>query len=201
MNHTCYYNRKGWYSIVLQAIVDHKYCFTDVYVGWPGSVHDARVLANSSVYEEINDGKLLHGTVQDGIPLFLLGDSAYPLRSWLMKPFPHFGALSAHQKLYNYRICRGRVVVEIAFGRLKARWRRLSKQNDMDVENVPTVVGACCTLHNICQVHGDNFLDEWLNEINDVNPSTSLEEVTPTQQGSGESTRQALMLYFSVHPL
>lgn len=62
--------------------------------------------------------------------LFLLGD---PLRPWLMKPFPHSGALSSHQKLYNYRICRGRVVVEIAFGRLKARWRRLSKQNDMNV--------------------------------------------------------------------
>ena len=52
MNHTCYYNRKRWYSIVLQAIVDHNYLFTDVYVGWPGSVHDACVLANSSIYEK-----------------------------------------------------------------------------------------------------------------------------------------------------
>ena len=146
MNHTCYYNRKGWYSIVLQAIVDHNYLFTDVYVGWPGSVHNAHVLANSSIYEKINDGKLLCGPVQDGIRLFLVGDSAYSLRPWLMKPFPHSGALSAQQKLYNYRMCRGRVVVEIAFGRLKARWKRLSKQNDMNVGNVPTVVGAFSTI-------------------------------------------------------
>jgi len=120
MNHTCYYNRKGWYSVILQAIVDHKYLFTDIYIGWPGSVHDAHVLANSSVYQKICDGKLLCGPEKDGIRMFLVVDSAYPLHPWLMKPFPHSGSLSAAQKQYNYRMCRGRVVVEIAFGRMKA---------------------------------------------------------------------------------
>ena len=49
MNHTDYYNRKGWYSIIVQAIVDHNYLFCNVYGGWPGSVHDVRVLANSGL--------------------------------------------------------------------------------------------------------------------------------------------------------
>ena len=106
-----------------------------------------------------------------------------------MKPFSHSGALSTQQKLYNYRMCRGTVVVEIVFGRLKACWRRLSKQNYMNVDNVPTVVGACCILHNICQIHGDNFNDKWLNEINDVVPSGSTEEIPSTAGGGGESTR------------
>ena len=35
----------------------------------------------------------------------------------------------------------------------------------MVVENVPTVVGACCILHNICQIHGDTFNEEWLQDI------------------------------------
>ena len=41
-----YYNRKGFQSILLQGVVDHQCKFMDVYIGWPGSVHDARVLAN-----------------------------------------------------------------------------------------------------------------------------------------------------------
>ena len=47
--HQCpadFYNRKGWHSIILQGTVDHAGRFIDVYVGWPGCVHDARHLAN-----------------------------------------------------------------------------------------------------------------------------------------------------------
>ena len=63
MNHTDYYNRKGWYSIVTQAVVDHNGLFCDLCIGWPGSVHDTRVLSNSRVYQKINDGCLLLGDV------------------------------------------------------------------------------------------------------------------------------------------
>ena len=58
-NATDYFNRKRQHSIVLQAIVDHEYKFMDVYAGWPGSVHDARVLTNSSVFAKCENGTFL----------------------------------------------------------------------------------------------------------------------------------------------
>ena len=47
--HTDYFNRKGWHSIILQGIVGPCYRFWDINVGWPGSVHDARVFANTDI--------------------------------------------------------------------------------------------------------------------------------------------------------
>ncbi|KAI2645094.1 hypothetical protein H4Q32_024121 [Labeo rohita] len=49
-NSHCYYNRKLFHSIQLQAITDHRGKFLHIFVGYPGSVHDARVLRNSPVY-------------------------------------------------------------------------------------------------------------------------------------------------------
>ena len=47
-----YYNRKGYYSIVMQGLVDCRGLFMDVCIGWPGKVHDARVFTNSSLYHK-----------------------------------------------------------------------------------------------------------------------------------------------------
>ena len=51
--HQRYINRKGFYSIVLMAIVDDREKFTYVYSGQPGSMHDARVLKQSAFWREV----------------------------------------------------------------------------------------------------------------------------------------------------
>lgn len=53
-----YYNRKGFYSMVLQGLVDHRYRFMNINFGYPGSVHDARVFTNSRVFRLGNEGEL-----------------------------------------------------------------------------------------------------------------------------------------------
>ena len=54
-----YYNRNGFYSILMQAVVDSQGRFIDVNIGWPGKVHDARVLANLKFYHIAFSGTFL----------------------------------------------------------------------------------------------------------------------------------------------
>ena len=49
-NHAAYVNRKSFHSIVMEALVDDRYLFRDIVVGWLGSVHDARIFSNSELY-------------------------------------------------------------------------------------------------------------------------------------------------------
>ena len=197
-----YFNRKGHHSIVMQAMVDSDYTFMDIYVGWPGSVHDARILANSKLFREAEAGTLLpdikrsiHGT---DVPLLTLGDPAYPFLPWLMKPYTNNGRLTSKQFRFNYRLSRARMVVECAFRRLKGRWRSLLKRNDTRVEFLPTYIAACCVLHNICEIHGDSVNNDWLDTQD--NGSCNQTGQTNVSQGSttqvASCTREALTDYF-----
>ena len=83
-SHLVYVNRKGYHSIIMQAVVDSNYIFRDVVIGWPGSVHDARVLSNSSIYQRGSNDQLfpeiLTKQIQGkDVSPFIIGDPAYPL--------------------------------------------------------------------------------------------------------------------------
>ena len=195
-----YYNRKGFHSIVLQALVDHDYRFMNVYVGWPGSVHDARILANSTVFARGEAGTLAPNSVQSiggvPVPVVILGDPAYPLLPWLLKPYPGVG-LSSKQKKFNTRLSRARVVVECAFGRLKGRWRSLLKRYDSKVKFLPAQVTACFILHNLCEVHKDSFNEQWLDDaVRQSYISSSTGNPPPSSSGAAIGIRNALCDYF-----
>ena len=193
-----YYNRKGWHSMLLQGTVDFKGRFIDLYIGWPGRVHDARVFSNSSLYDRgqrkallPNKPVSLSGT---DVPLVILGDPAYPLLPWLMKAFVNNGRLTSEQNTFNYRLSKARVVVEHAYGRLKGRWRCLLKRLDIDVDDVSEVVAACCVLHNICEVKGD---EDWAEDVEEVGNVSSASSCNITQPSSDSiAIRNAYMQYF-----
>ncbi|XP_064630215.1 uncharacterized protein LOC135489052 isoform X1 [Lineus longissimus] len=164
-----YYNRKAYHSYNVQAYVDDRYHFRDVVAGWPGSVHDARVLGNSDLYDLGQSGRLFAGVTKNvsgtDLPPVILGDPAYPLLPWLMKPYPVNAQTTAEQKRFNYMQSRNRMVVENSFGFLKGRWRRLLKRNDFRDIAVPNIILACWTLHNLCEDQGEDFPDHWHGEV------------------------------------
>ena len=99
-------------------------------------MHDARVLANSPLYGFGQSGTLFppdKTEVINGvrIPVVIIGDATYPLLEWLMKPYADNGRLSPSQRAFNNNLSSTRMAKEIAFGRLKGRWRILLKRLDM----------------------------------------------------------------------
>ncbi|KAM6936882.1 uncharacterized protein FYW49_020689 [Xenentodon cancila] len=168
-----YVNKRGWHSVILQAVVDHELRFTDVYAGWPGSTSSSAVLCSSDLYlkaEDRPDGYLFpreKSLLSDGveIPVHLIGDASYPLKPWLMKGYSEEHRLSPEQRRFTFTLASVRSVVDAAFMRLKGRWRCLLKKSDIDVSMMPRVVVSCCVLHNICEQRGDAFLPEWSVEM------------------------------------
>ncbi|CAI6373946.1 unnamed protein product [Macrosiphum euphorbiae] len=76
-----YVNRKGYHSINVQLICDSKLNILNVNALFPGSTHDIHVWNNSSILQTLQE---LHR--RNHKDFFLLGDSGYPLRQWLLTP-------------------------------------------------------------------------------------------------------------------
>ena len=115
---------------------------------------DGGVFADTDLKRAIEDGTL--GIPDDAplpndsepVPFAIVADEAFPLKTWLMKPYPQRG-LSHDERIYNYRLCRARRIVENAFGVLANRWRVLLKRIDIHPQRAELVVLACCALHNL----------------------------------------------------
>ncbi|KAM3611514.1 uncharacterized protein V6R79_019929 [Siganus canaliculatus] len=147
----CYFNRKLFHSVQLQAICDHQCQFLDLFVGHPGSVHDARVLKNSPLY--------VH-SLYPPEGYYILGDGGYPCMSEpmaIITPYrePVRNAVAAR---FNRHHAKARSIIERAFGIMKTRWRSIFFKA-LEVHHVFAVriIACCAILHNICLKNGDNL--------------------------------------------
>ena len=52
------------------------------------------------------------------------------------------------------------MVIECAFGRLKARFGALRRPMDLNIRDLPYVIYACFVLHNFCEEHNETVGEE-----------------------------------------
>jgi hypothetical protein len=148
-----FYNYKGFCSIVLLGVVDAEYKFLWTSVGSNGSASDAGIFIECSLRDALEENTIgfppAEPLPQDdrNTPYFILGDDAFPLRTWLMKPYSLRG-MTNEQRVFNYRLSRARRVVENAFGILAHRWRCLLTTLQCSPSSAISIVLAATTLHN-----------------------------------------------------
>ena len=71
-----YYFKMGSYCMVAQAVVDCRKRFIDIFVGFPSSVNDQRILCRLSLYRQVCQHNLIHADrgSQNNICPYLLED-------------------------------------------------------------------------------------------------------------------------------
>nr|CAI5824127.1 unnamed protein product [Callosobruchus analis] len=117
-----YHNYKGFFSIVLFALVDADYNFLFVDIGCQGRISDGGVFQNSVLYHKIA------GRQKDA-PYIFIADDAFPLTKHIMKP-------------------RARRVVENVFGIISSVFRVLRKPLLLEPNKAQVIVMAIVCLHN-----------------------------------------------------
>ena len=127
--------------------------FLYIDVGRNGRMSDGGVFANTPIYEKLqsNDLRLPPDKPLPGrekpIPHLIVGDDAFPLKTYLMKPYPS-RELDITKRIFNYRLSRARRIVENVFGILSSRFGVFKKAIPLEPEKAEKVILACCVLHN-----------------------------------------------------
>jgi len=150
-----FYNYKNYFSVHLQGVCDAKYKFITVDIGAYGKQSDSGVFTESNIYNYLETNSFnvppnrpLPNT-NIPMPFVLLGDQGYPLKEYLMRPYPCTTNLDPEKEIFNYRLSRARRMIECTFGILVSKWRCLKTELQVNEDHVDTLVKCICLLHNI----------------------------------------------------
>ncbi|KAK3726594.1 hypothetical protein RRG08_057671 [Elysia crispata] len=153
-----YYNYKHFHSIILLALVDANLKFLYVDVGANGRSGDAGVFRDSPLFQGLERKSLnvprdkpLPGMDQP-TPHVIVGDDAFPLKTYLMKPYPDKGDVGLKEKMqsriFNYRLSRARRYSKNAFVTLCQRFGIFQSAINLTPDKAILVTQTAICLHN-----------------------------------------------------
>lgn len=137
-----YRDRKGWFSINVQTVVDAEARIINIVARWPGASHDQTIFNASRLRRRLEDG--------DFANYLIVADSGYRNTTYMVTPFLPNAIDSPQKELFNVSQIRTRNVVERSYGIWKRRFPVLS--TGIKLRKMKTVLGvivASAILHNI----------------------------------------------------
>lgn len=134
-----YRNRKSWFSYNVQAVCDADLKFTNLIARWPGSVHDSTIFNDSPLRVEFESG--------DYPNCYLLGDSGYPCKTYLLTPLNNPNTLA--EQNYNDAHIQTRNPIERAYGVWKRIFPCLSLGMRVKKQTALHIIVATAVLYNI----------------------------------------------------
>lgn len=185
-NEHIYVCRKGYHSINVQVACDAHKRFVSISVKYPGHAHDSFVFKNSNLRRRLEN---LSRTQ------WILGDSGYPNRRYLLTPLLH--PRTRAEKSYNTSHMKTRVVVECLNGIWKSRFLCLSHKVTGPLPFTPQrcvqVIAATAVLHNIALSH--RLPNPEYDVENDIE---EIEEATLTETDGFRVREKLINEYFTV---
>lgn len=134
--------------------MDANYRFIYVDVGCNGRISDGGVFKNSTLFTAMENNTLnvpppeCLQNESFPLPYAIVSDDAFPLKTYIQKPFNQAGLTNKERRVFNYRLSCARRVVENSFGILTNRFRVFMAPISLNPEKIETIVMACCSLHN-----------------------------------------------------
>ncbi|XP_071581590.1 uncharacterized protein [Temnothorax nylanderi] len=145
-----------WHS-VMQIINLHGWTLDSLI-----SISDGGVWRNSELASDLasGDADIPAPTPLPGrdvpFPHVIVADEAFPLNTYLMRPYARRNQLTREQRVFNYRLSRARLCIENTFGILVSRWHILHNGLRFSVANTQEILKALVCLHNFIMSSNDN---------------------------------------------
>ena len=135
------------------------------------------------------------------IAVFILGDPAYPLMSYVIKEYAE-GRTTAQEQYFGRQRCGARMVIECAFGRLKGRFEALRRPMDINMDDLVHVIYACFVLHNYCEIN-ESLPEERVRVARQCDemfqPPFCPAPARSVNETEGRRVRQVLTTYFDLN--